>query len=364
MAIRKRKGRASQYQVYWNNPVTRKRESVSFATLKEARQHDYEIKHRLEFERESFRPEEEEEISTGGTVREIIALYLSAKKLEGINLKNTLYHLRPLITFLGKKEAVDIERRDLLSFIQDQEKQGIKTLTAHRRLSILRAALSWAAENELIEKNPVHGVKVPKGQAAKIPPPTPVEFEKLMQAAPNHLQRALLLAISLGVRVGPTELLSLKWRDVDFARQSIRVWSAKKNRDIPYRDIPIRPDVLESLKAWRAEDEDSGIETIVHFRGEAIQSIKTAWAKCKQEAGITRRLRPYDLRHAFATYALDNDADIKAVADIMGHSDPTMILKHYQHSKEKARRKAVESIHELPSYVPKNMCPKQKGPAQ
>jgi integrase len=359
MAIRKRKGRASPYQVYWNNPFTGKRESASFASLDDARKEDSIIKHRLEFERESFRPADHEQ-ATGGTVREITALYIASSKMTGVNLKNTLYHLQYITRAFGRREVCSLERRDLVSFILDQEKAGVKTLTAHRRLSILRAALSWAAENGLIEANPLQGVKVPKGQPERIAPPSRAEFDALMAAAPDHLQRALLLSVSLGVRVGPTELLALTWADTDLERGVIRVWSANKNPNRPFRDIPIRADILRSLKIWKEEDHKLQPETIVHFKGNPVKSIKTAWATCKKEAKITRRIRPYDLRHAFATYAIDAGADLKDVADIMGHADSTMILKHYQHGKEESRRAAVESIPDLPLYVPRSCVQKKK----
>ncbi|WP_304736533.1 hypothetical protein [uncultured Desulfovibrio sp.] len=61
MAVRERKGRASPWQCYWNNPLTGKRECANFATRQEAEKHDSLIKHRIKFERESFQGEEKEE---------------------------------------------------------------------------------------------------------------------------------------------------------------------------------------------------------------------------------------------------------------------------------------------------------------
>ena len=55
MAIRIRKNRAAQYQVYWNNPYTGKRESKSFEDHEKALAFDSLIQHRLRFEKESFR---------------------------------------------------------------------------------------------------------------------------------------------------------------------------------------------------------------------------------------------------------------------------------------------------------------------
>lgn len=353
MAIRKRKGRASPYQAYWNNPFTGKRESVSFSTLREARAHDSLIKHRLEYERELFRHDNEEPSATGGTVKEVVALYLSNSKMSPGNMEDTLHHLKSLFAFMGRREVSSLAKKDIILYMQSEERAGRKTLTAHRRVSILRSALSWAHENGYLDVNPLAGMKIPKGKPERIAPPSLAEFESLMAAAPNHLQRVLLLSVCLGVRVGESELLSMRWEDVDTKRGLIRVWSADKNPNKPYRDVPIRADLLDAIEQWEKEDAGLNPEVIIHYKGRPVKSIKTAWKTCKRNAGITRRLRPYDLRHAFATYALDGGADIKAVADNMGHSDPSMILKHYQHGKETARRMAVESIPALPSYVPK-----------
>lgn len=368
MAIEKRPGRASPFRVYWNNPFTKAREHLSFATMDEAKKYDSLIKHRLKYERESFRPIEENPL-TGGTVRELVALYLSAAKMAEKNLKETLMHLKTIFEMFGKREASSLEKKDIVLYMQAQERAGIKTTTAYRRISILRTALGWANENGYLESNPFLGVKIPRGKNEKFAPPTLAEFEALMSVAPNHTQRALLLSVSLGVRVGESELLTLKWQDVDLERKVIRVWSAKKNLSRPYRDIPIREDLLKSFEAWKKED--LGLtpfpETIVHYRGKAVGSIKTTWNACKRRAGITRRLRPYDLRHAYATYALDGGADIKAVSENMGHSDASMVLRHYQHTKEETRRAAVESLPAFPGYVPKNVpkkCPQTKKDLQ
>lgn len=361
MAIRKRKGRASPYQVYWNNPFTKKRESVSFATLAEARKHDSLVQHRLEHERESFRPEEEVSLATGGTVREVVALYLAAKKFSGKNLRTMLEHLKHVHDAFGNREVASLEKRDFVKFMTGESERGVKTTTSHRRLTILRAALAWAADSELIEKNPMQGIKLPHGQYEKIAPPTPAEASAILAAAKGHLYRAIMLGIFLGVRIGPTELFRLQWQDVDFSRRIIRVWSAAKNPNRPYRDVPIRGNLLLEMEEWEKEDSEAGLDHIITYKSKPIASMKTAWRDAKKAAGVTRRMRPYDLRHAFATYALDNDADLKAVADIMGHSNPNMILTHYQHTSESTRRAAIESLPDIPPYVPKPCAQKKEG---
>ena len=59
---------------------------------------------------------------------------------------------------------------------------------------------------------------------------------------------------------------------------------------------------------------------------------RQGWHNALRRAGIARRIRPYDLRHAFASLALVYGADIKCVAETMGHKNITMLLSVYQHT--------------------------------
>jgi len=65
-------------------------------------------------------------------------------------------------------------------------------------------------------------------------------------------------------------------------------------------------------------------------------------------AGITRRLRPYDLMHYFITKAMEKGGDIKALSEVV-ESKPETIMRHYQHVTTALYRKTVSKIHPLPS---------------
>ena len=131
----------------------------------------------------------------------------------------------------------------------------------------------------------------------------------------------------------------------------MRVWSAKKNKAIPWRDIDVVDSLFSLMLSWREEDAAKGIAYLVSYKGAAIKSIRSSWHRCMKGAGITRRIRPYDLRHAFATEAIAAGADLKAVADRMGHADTSMIHRHYQHVVDEQKRKVVESIPDILSGI-------------
>ena len=111
MAIRMIK-RAKPYQVYWNNPYTGKRESATFATLKEAEKHDALITYRLKFEKESFLAEAQAEVvpqapKQATTLEEVCDAYLEAKgvykdekklrwRMEGLKLPLELFGSKPI----------------------------------------------------------------------------------------------------------------------------------------------------------------------------------------------------------------------------------------------------------------------------
>ena len=72
------------------------------------------------------------------------------------------------------------------------------------------------------------------------------------------------------------------------------------------------------------------------------------WEGAMRRAGITRRIRPYDLRHNFVTKALEAGADPKALAEIVG-SRPETLIRHYQHVTKKLHRETVAKIPALNS---------------
>lgn len=144
-------------------------------------------------------------------------------------------------------------------------------------------------------------------------------------------------------RIGPSELFKLRWEDVDLDAGIIRMPNARKGARADSRLIPVRDDVLPELRRWWEEDAKIDCPWVIHWQGKKVMCIGHAWHAARKAAGISRVITPYSLRHAFPTSALEYDADIKAVAEIMGHSDPSMLLKTYQHIKWKQLKKAISA---------------------
>ena len=100
----------------------------------------------------------------------------------------------------------------------------------------------------------------------------------------------------------------------------------------------------KKLKQWFEADRCDKDAYIITWRGKPITTILYSFKKAKERAGITRRLRPYDFRHSFATRLLANNEDPKAVSEIIGHSNVQTTLTIYNHVTAKKHKAAIERM--------------------
>ena len=360
MAIRKRIGRKKPYEVYWNNPFTLKRETVYVETEEEARKQDALKKYQLKYERDRFRPEQEEPSQIHHTLESAYYLYLKEKRFSKKSLAWQLDAMKTPLNILGNKPLGEITTHDLQQVKQVLGVDSVQPVTVRNRLSVLRTVLRWCHKNDLISEMP-RFPELPPAVYKHIVPPTQEELALLWAVAPDHIRRVIVLGSMFGLRVGQSEMFKLRWTDVDFQQRLIRVQAAKKNIHEPWREVPIRDTVQPLLMAWYKDDAQSAAQYVVNYQGKQVKSIKTAWGSALKQAGL-RNFTPYSLRHAFATNLLAAGVDPGTVAKLMGHASTDMIFAHYQHVISEQKRRAVEVLPPLPSatiHVAENMWQKK-----
>ena len=342
---------------YWPDEPNRTREYFGRGAVAEARARarDMELGGRR-----SLRPAPE-----GPRFAEIAKDYLAAKNFREKSRKELEIRLTAIILpSIGNHVASSITPEDVDQFVESRRrhmtKKGtfVRGSTIRREVTDIKSILSWAADKKrrppLIPIHPLAGYELPEADDDVIIPPTPEEAEAIYQAAVPHLRRAIILSWYLGLRPGAVELLSLTWVDVSEAAGLIRVTSAHKG-GARFRDVPIHAGLQVHLDAWKKEDVGKG--PLIRYGRRAILKIQTSWENALQRAGIRRRLRPYDLRHAFITRALSEGADIGAVSNLVG-SSPETIRRHYQYVSRAMERRTVGMIAAL-DVVPS--VPRTKG---
>lgn len=342
MAIRTLKN--GKRQVYYRNPFTGRQESRCFDTVEAAEKFDALIKYRLKYERDGFRRDDREEPAPKvDTFETVFLVYLKDKVTNKKALAWQLDCTKTARALWADKPIAEIGKTDLERVKAAEEMKGVKPVTVRSRLKALRTVFRWAFARELIQDVPQFPA-LPVAHYKQFVPPTEEERNRMLEAAPDHLRRVIVLGAMFGLRVGPCELLRLRWDDVDLLRRVVRVRASRKNLDMPWREVPIRSDLMPIFQHWHDIDAAAGIPWVVSWAGKPVSTIKTAWAATLRRAGITRHIRPYDLRHAFGTEAVGAGQDIGTVANLMGHASPVMLLKHYQHVMTRQKVEAVEAL--------------------
>lgn len=324
----------------WTGGISEKR----FPSRREAEEWIRKEELRRERERVIMSGKDASLLKPGVTVRGLLKAYFDYRLEAGVSREQSGYHASHIVELFGTRKASSITARDVQKFMEIQKLRGCSQMTINRRVSILRSAISWAVREGVFQDNNLQGMQLPRAAAKKIQPPTPDELRRMLRVAPKHVFRTILLGLYTGARVGPSELFRLEWKHIDIWNRIIDLPCAKKNRNIESRVVPINDILMDYLPSWKNEDDRRGTSLVISYGGHPVRSLGRAWRQTLEKAGIGRYFRPYDLRHAYATYAIVGGADIKTVAEIMGHVDASMILKTYQHVQPEQKKRAMESV--------------------
>lgn len=188
---------------------------------------------------------------------------------------------------------------------------------------------------EWADLNPVKGIRKPREPGGRDRYLKDHERTALLDAcqrsSSDALYLAVVLALSTGMRRG--ELLTLEWRDIDFARRSITLRHTKNGER---RSVPLCSPAHEMLAA---RHETARTDTPLVFPGDGNparpdgpikpRDITKAWETARKSAGLSD-VRFHDLRHSAASYLAMNGASTLEIAAILGHKTLHMV-KRYAH---------------------------------
>ncbi len=238
------------------------------------------------------------------------------------------------------------------------------------------AALEKAKELGLIYNNPAKGCKLPPKKAREMQVLDREELQRLLiQAREDGCYEMLLLELATGLRRG--ELVALQWSDIDFKARTVSVTkqaaannggltiSAPKTK-ASIRTLVLPPSVLAVLKEYKAKSNSKWL-----FPSPVIEGapINPSWARRQlglvlERAGC-KHIRFHDLRHTFATNALEYGMDIKTLSAVLGHQSAATTIDVYAHITKEMQKKAAISIdrgiakNEIPPEVAQEQKPRQ-----
>lgn len=229
---------------------------------------------------------------------------------------------------------------------------GMKAISVNRKLSSLRTFYKYLLRKGIISVSPVQNVHGPKKSK---PLPQFVregDMECLLCAtaqggAFDEIREHVILQLFYETGVRLSELVGLNEGDVDFFRKTIKV-TGKRNKQ---RLIPIGEGLAESLKRYmEAKDECACSSTLnplfVTNKGERVYPgwVYRLVRKNLTQVVALKKRSPHVLRHTFATAMLNNDAELGAVKELMGH-ESVSTTQIYTHTTFEELKKAYKQAH-------------------
>ena len=232
--------------------------------------------------------------------------------------------------------------------------KGLSAKTVRNINQVISSAMDFAKDQKLIRSNPTDGCALPKlehKEMKTLPMEQLTSF--LREAKESGVFELYYIELATGLRRG--ELLGLKWEDIDLAQGSLRVQRqiARINGEVieaplktknAYRTLPLSADAVGVLQEQRKKSGNSPYVFPSPTGGPVSpDSVLHMLHRVLKRAGLAQ-VRFHDLRHTFATLALQNGVDIKTVSGMLGHYSAGFTLDTYTHVTTSAKKEAANTM--------------------
>ncbi|NTU82734.1 MAG: site-specific integrase [Chloroflexales bacterium] len=295
---------------------------------------------------------------------------LKARTLQGyaeiIRLYITPYRISQLA-------LETVSAKDIRAWLAELKCKGLSGNTRANAFRRLRTALADACREKLIAANPADEVEEPDTSDAKKPVVLGLAgVARFLAAWEGHRLYALFAtAITIGLR--PSELLGLRWQDVDLDARTIcvqgqlhrlkvdldqlrkPVWVDSTKTPAGQRTIHFPPEIADIFVVWRELQQQEqaalglawphGGYLFTTLAGTPLNkdNIRRDFKKSLRRAGLPDMTR-HDLRHSAASLMLAQGEDIEAVKEVIGHSSRAVLERIYAHALPENKRRAGESL--------------------
>jgi integrase len=252
------------------------------------------------------------------TVAELAAELLEAKRKDGrskIYLDDLRNRLAIFCRDFGSQLVAAVSVREISTWLRNVNGSPKTRANFRQNVSVL---FGYAADEGMIDKNPVLRVKKPK-LIDKAPEIFSVDELTALLNAASTIAPDVLPMVSIGAFAGlrESEIKRLDWSDIDLRRGFVKV-EANKAKTARRRIVRIQPNLAEWLRPYSTNT------------GPVVP------ANARKKLDAVRRLAGLQhwskngLRHSFASYSLAATHDAPRVASELGHTNPQMLYGVYR----------------------------------
>ncbi|MGD0336041.1 MAG: site-specific integrase [Candidatus Omnitrophota bacterium] len=269
-------------------------------------------------------------------------LQLHSKHKRSYNTDKKIVGL--LKSFFGGKYLYEITSLDVERFKSARAKQVIKRAiakktispaTVNRALAVLKSIFNKAILWGKSEKNPCKGVELFKEDNQRLRFLEKEEIDRLLSNCCEHLKPIIIVALYTGMR--KSEILKLKWHDIDIKRNIIHLLTTKNGEK---REVPMNRIVQKTIIGVLKHPDSQYI--FCNKDGKPYGDIKKSFFTAINNSGIVD-FHFHDLRHTFASQLVMSGVDLNTVRELLGHKSLEMTLR-YSHLSPDHKKRAVDVL--------------------
>ena len=280
------------------------------------------------------------------------------KKLSDKTLKAYQTDLKQFESFHSSLDILNIGKEELKCYFLHLSKFSKKTIK--RKLAVLKTFFSYLEFESIIENNPFTKVRIKIKDDLILPKVLSLnEITRILQVLYKSKNEVLdttsyrykeiirdiaviELLLASGIRV--SELCSLKKSNVTNGFSLIKIYGkGNKERTIPITNLATKNALKANFNTFKDSNNKSPY-LFINRLGNPLseQSVRLLVKRLAKEAEIQRNITPHVFRHSFATLLLEEDADIRYIQHLLGHSS-IVVTQIYTHINERKKTELLSS---------------------
>lgn len=263
-------------------------------------------------------------------VKNFLDFLQNDKKLSDNTLQSYNRDIKLYCNYLDQKDMdmVKTDEADIKTYLDSLKTNGKAVSTISRNLASLRSFYQYLHRTKVVTDDPTMNLESPKIERKPPKILTSEQVELLLEQPKcvdlkGYRDKAMLeLVYATGIRV--TELISLNIDDIDLENKTIRCVGKNKERTIPIGSLAINAlkDYMEKSRNILLKNEaDPALFINVNGQRLTRQGFWKIIKQYKAQANIDVDITPHTLRHSFAVHLLENGAELRAIQEMLGHSD-------------------------------------------
>lgn len=263
--------------------------------------------------------------------------------------KRDLLKLCTYFENIGYTDIKSVNVTDISSYIMNLKSRGMSTATISRNIASIRSFFIYLLKQGIISEDYTEQLKPPKIEK-KTPETLSVEeinllLEQPSKRTPKEIRDKAMLELLYATGMRVSELVSLRLDDVKLNLSYILCRDTNKERVIPIENAAKL--ALDNYISTSREAMCEGSDYLfTNLKGKPM-TRQGFWKLIKayaRKAGIDKDITPHMIRHSFASHLVTNGADLKAVQEMLGHSDIST-TQIYLKSRQSKIKEEYEKAH-------------------